>query len=194
MKELDVSFTENDFVKRRLLKGVFPGHIIGMTKGDAVKDSKTGTESYPFNFIIRLSPECAQFAGLELRGDSEEEIDADICVGLTTRTRGIWLCPSPKNEEKWKNKEYVDFMEAHGLEFPKSKDGGKVLVEFEATDILGKGALYNIKLEVDKRDFNKREDEQRTYPKVFSATAWESAYEIEVTEEEFMEATGGNVF
>lgn len=179
MKKLKNAFynPEKDGVVATLL-GVFPAHLVGWVKGVKFNDS------FPFNPIFRIAPEAAELKGTDYTQEDQPEMPAKHMVGREVRGVGIWLNPNPEPDQRGRNKGYVTFCDALGVEFPKNKDGDIEILEVEADDVLGKACLVNIKLETDKRDLRAGIDpkDARKFPKIFNILKWEDGKDLPLDE------------
>ncbi len=188
-EELDILFDpEEDGRDKPTLLGTFPAHITGYKEGNNVRGS------VPYNVSFKIAPEAEGINAINWReekqpGETDEdfnerkEIPADYMIGREVRSVGIWLNPQPKPEERWKNRDYVNFLEAIGVELEEiEKDGRmlKKLVAMEEQEVIGRPCLVTIKLERDKRP----EHTGRVYPKVFTVQQWNDGERIDVTEDE----------
>ena len=180
---LDILFDpEEDRQEKPTLLGTFPAHIVGFKEGQANRGS------IPYNVTFKIAEEAGKLTGINWRDKDDEnsegsEVDANYMPGRTIRSRGIWLNPNPKPEERWRNRGYVEFLEAVGVDLPEiEKDGKKYkkLKTMEEHELLGLPCMITIKLEPDKR----KDFAGRMYPKVFSVQPWENGERIDVTEDE----------
>jgi hypothetical protein len=164
-----------DGQEKPTLLGVFPAHIVGFKEGTKYKGS------IPYNVTFKIAPEAAELTGENWKTQDGEETQADYMPGREVRSVGIWLNPDPKPEERWKNRDYRNFLEAIGIELKTVEKGGQKfesLVTLEEAEALGRPCLVTIKLEKDKRDTD------RNYPKVFGVQSWDNGDRIDVTEDE----------
>jgi len=176
MEDLGVLYDPiNDGQEKPTLLGVFPAHIVGFKEGNKFKGS------IPYNVTFKIAQEAAELTGTNWKAQDSEDIQADYMPGREVRSVGIWLNPDPKPEERWKNRDYRNFLEAIGIELKMiEKNGQKFesLVTLEEIEALGRPCLVTIKLEKDKRD------PDRNYPKVFNVQSWDNGERIDVTEDE----------
>jgi len=176
MEDLGVLYDPiNDGQEKTTLLGVFPAHIVGFKEGDKYKGS------IPYNVTFKIAPEAAELTGTNWKSESNEDISADYMPGREVRSKGIWLNPDPKPEERWKNRDYRNFLEAIGIELKMVEKSGQKyesLVTLEEAEALGRPCLVTIKLENDKRD------PDRKFPKVFGVQSWDNGDRIDVTEDE----------
>jgi len=191
-QQLDILFDpETDGQEQPMLLGTFPAHVIGFDEGKEFRGS------VPYNVLFRIAPEVEGFTGInwkdnEKKEDDTEEtfadgegriVDASYLAGREVRSKGIWLNPHPKPDERWQNRDYVNFLEAIGIELKEvEKDGKKykTLVTLEDHEVLGRPVLITVKLEYDKRETHKGSK----YPKAFTYQVWNGGKRIDVTEEE----------
>jgi hypothetical protein len=175
MEDIAVLFDPiKDGEEKPTLLGVFPAHIVGYKEGNKYKSS------IPYNVTFKIAPEAAELTGTNWK-QKDEETSADYMPGREVRSVGIWLNPDPKPEERWKNRDYRNFLEAIGIELKTIEKGGQKfesLVTLEEAEALGRPCLVNIKLEKDKREAD------RVYPKVFGVQSWDNGERIDVTEDE----------
>jgi hypothetical protein len=182
-KELEILFDpEEDGKEKPTLLGTFPAHIVGYLEGTA------NNASIPYNVKFKIAPEAKEMKGINWKDKTEKdpegvEVPADYMVGREVRSVGIWLNPDPKPTDRWKNRDYVNFLEAIGIELKTvEKDGKKFqsLVTLEEHEVIGRPCMITVKLENDKRP----EMSGRQYPKAFSFQVWDGGERIDVTEDE----------
>jgi len=186
-EEVGVLFDpEEDGKPKPILTGTFPAHITGYKEGNAVNGS------IPYNVEFKIAKvvgeKDSEFKGVNWQAVSQdnpsgEEVDASYMAGRTVRSIGIWFNPDPKPEERWKNRDYVNFLESIGIELPETEQGGKkykTLVTLEESEAIGRPCIVTIRLESDKRAGKS----DNKYPKVFSVQTWEDGKRIDVTEGE----------
>lgn len=163
---------EKDFRRPKLLLGDFFAHIIHVDKGTPIKTD--GGEATPYNVTVVLAPENADITGID--PETGEEVPADILVGLTPKSRGIWF--SPNATEKWRNQKYFNFYMLV-IKPEKKEDGSYEIDELDEITALGKPVVVTLKEEYDKRDKGLPKEEQRKYIKVFDFKEWKDGYEID---------------
>lgn len=171
---------ETDGKDKKLLKGVFPAHVLGLRSG-----SFDG--SIPYNLELRIAPEAALYTGIDI--DTNKVEQGDMCVGLTVTSKAFWFNPNPQPDKRRSNKRYADLLTELDIELEKKKDPttGKempVLGALEDTDILGKPVFADIRVEYDKRDLaeGNPKDKCRTYLKAAIIRKWEEGTPIPMEE------------
>jgi len=183
MQDIDILFDPaEDGVEKPTLLGTFPAHITGFKEGNKSRGS------IPYNVTFKIAPEAESLKGVNWKQPTKEEpngseVDADYMVGREVRSVGIWLNPTPKPEERWKNRSYANFLEAIGIKLKETVVDGKTLqklVTLEENETIGLPCLITIKLEADKREGMT----DRKYPKVFTVQSWDDGERIDVTEDE----------
>lgn len=176
MEKLDTFFDPNDKPQKNL-NGTFPMHIINVSVGKEVGGA------IPYNLLLKVSEEAADFTGTD--PDTGEEKSADFMVGKEIKSVGVWLNLAPKPGESWRNNKYIDLIEAAGIKLDEVDQGGKKrkqLVKITEMDILGRPVLGEVKPELDKRDVNKPKEEQRAYQKVHTFLNWEDGKPLDIAE------------
>ena len=161
-----------DFRRPKLLLGDFFAHVIKVEKGSPI--NVNGVKSTPYNITCVLAPENADITGKD--PETGEEVKADILVGLTPKSRGLWYSENPT--EKWRIKRYFNFYQV--VFNPKPNDDGTIeLNELNEIDALGKPVIVSLGFEYDKRDAGLPKEEQRKYIKIYDFKKWEGGYEID---------------
>ena len=163
---------EKDFRRPKLLLGDFFAHIIKVEKGSPIKTE--GGEATPYNVVVVLAPENSEVTGID--PETGEEVQADILIGLTPKSRGIWF--SPNATEKWRNRRYFELYKLI-TDLKPDDDGNYKVDELDEIVALGKPVVVTLKEEYDKRDKGLPKEEQRKYVKIFDFSKWENGYEID---------------
>jgi hypothetical protein len=178
MQELNIPFDpEVDGASGIILVGTFPAHLVNWVEGGAFNDS------LPFNPTYRIAPEAAEVIGED--PNTKEQVKAIGMVGQEIKGAAVWLCPKPKPGEGWKNKGYVEFSAAAGIDFPSTtdKDTGKITIHvggLELIDVLGKAFNVVVGYQIHKEDKEKPVSEQRKYPRVLKVFPWEDGEELDL--------------
>jgi hypothetical protein len=154
---------EEDF-KDVLLLGTFPGHVVGMERG------QKHLGSTPFNGIFKVADEAREMTGVNWR-DENKVVSAEGMVGQLVRGTGIWFNPKPDSQSS--NRPFFQKFQAMGVEFKQVKNKGFELREPEEDEVLGAPVLFTIGLETAKRDRGLPDDQATKFPKVFDIRKWD---------------------
>ena len=186
MKEPTAAYNEQKGGFTPVAPGVYQSHII------ALRSREIDTRIV-FNFQIKVAEEAGALdvpvmvkngsEGAQIQYDDSGKAimsKATYMVGRTFETRGIWFTPTPAAKERWRNRDYKEFCENIGIEFPvDSKTNDVNLGEIEESDVLGLPLLAKIgTLEYT----NKKTKKSVKKIAVLNAFGWDSGKRLEPSE------------
>ena len=168
-----------------IVPGVYPAHVCGF-EGREVQ-TKLGTQKV-FNVEFQIADEVDKMEIVKHQyvddklipvvvDGKEETISGSYLKGKRFKSIGVWLTEKPSEGEGWRNRNYVKFFEAIGVQFPKTEDGKTQLAEVEEQDVIGLPAL--IKLD---REYYEKDGEERSSWKAFSANLWSDGKKLAADE------------
>lgn len=180
MKTLEnTTFNESTDAFQPIIAGTYPAHVTAF-------ESREINDSIVFNLTFKLADKVGEmevpvYANID--GKYEVTLDekkepmtrkATHLVGKELRSAGVWLTPSPKEGEGWKNRKYKEFFENIGVSFPVDDNGNVSLGEVEEEDILG----YPCLAKVGEQKFTNKEGEEKTTMRVFNTYPWNSGEKL----------------
>lgn len=190
MKEKEILFDPNDKVS--FAEGVFPAHIVEITRRSSVKYEGT----YTYRVKVKIDKEAAKVNVplFEYKdgnrtpslNDLGEQITgpADFMVGKEfSSNRDIWYHEPDKlkHGESWKNRTYKEFLDALGLTKEVTKDKKKMIkmveIEDNDKDILGMPILVDLKFHTFKSN---RDGRDVTILGVANYLKWDGGERIEI--------------
>ena len=176
----NTTFNESTDSFQPIVPGVYPGHVTSFEARDV-------NDAIEFNLVVTLhekvgelevpiykSNEDGTFATVKDEDGNELLRKATHLVGKEIRTTGIWLTPSPKDGEGWKNRKYKEFCESLGVAFPSDDKGNVQLGKIEEDDVLGNPCLAK----VGEEKFTNKEGQEKTTMRVFNCFPWSSGQQI----------------
>tara|TARA_X000001382_G_scaffold99193_1_gene73668 strand:- start:295 stop:879 length:585 start_codon:yes stop_codon:yes gene_type:complete len=158
-----------------IVPGIYPAHVSSF-EGREI-GTKLGTQKV-FNIEFQIADAVDKMeiqkheyvddalVGVEVDG-KPQKISASFMKGKRFKSVGIWLTENPADGEGWRNRNYVNFFQSLGVQFPTTDDGKVKLAEVEEQDVIGLPAF--VKLD---KEFYEKDGEQRSSWKAFSATSW----------------------
>ena len=181
MKEVDAIYNEKDNDFTPVAEATYPAHVSKF-------QSSEYNGSTVFNLTFRVADEASKLEVPKLTKDNNgnyvptgETISAAYVTGREYRVdKGVWLTPSPKEGEGWKNKRYKEFFEGINVKFPSDKEGNVVLGEVEESDVIGFPCL----IELRETSFTNKDGEKKTSLKVTNVHPWDDGDKLSLEEVE----------
>ena len=184
MKTLEnTTFNESTDAYQPIVAGTYPAHVTSF-------ESREINDSIVFNLTFKLADKVGEMevpvysqvdgeyiASMDEKGNTITR-KATHLVGKEIRSTGVWLTPSPKEGEGWKNRKYKEFFESIGVGFPADASGNINLGEVEEDDVLGFPCLAK----VGEQSFTNKEGEEKTTMRVFVTYPWNGGQKLSADE------------
>lgn len=180
MKSLEnTTFNESTDAFQPIVAGTYPAHIISF-------ESREINDSIVFNMTFKIADKVGEMEvpvyqnidgaytpTLDEKGEAVTRKGTHL-IGKEVRSAGVWLTPSPKEGEGWKNRKYKEFFENLGVNFPTDTNGNVQLGEVEEDDVLGFPCLAK----VGEQEFTNKEGEKKTTMRVFNTYPWNNGQKL----------------
>lgn len=180
MKTLEnTTFNESTDAYQPIVAGTYPAHIIAF-------ESRDINDSVVFNMTFKIADKVEEMevpVYHSVDGKYEPTLDADgnpqlrkgtHLKGKEVRSAGVWLTPSPKEGEGWKNRKYKEFFENLGVSFPTDDSGNIQLGQVEEDDVLGHPCLAK----VNEQEFTNKDGEKKSTMRVFATYPWNNGQKL----------------
>jgi len=184
MKELESKTTFNEATDgyTPVVPGTYPAHVKEM---EVREFEDSGRKLFKVQFVVAEEVREMTVNKMERKEDGNSlsvvldadgnnvKVSANYLAGKTFYSKGIWLTPSPKAGEGWRNRNYKEFFENLGIEWSTNKKGDAILGEVEVEDVIGVPCLAKVVEEQYEKD-----GEQRTSLKVSRTMVWNEGTKI----------------
>jgi len=160
-----------------IVPGIYPAHVAALESRDL--DTKAGEQTV-FNITFLIADEVTKttVAKLVKNGDGKlvqdmdgngkpSTVSAAFMKSKRFNSRGIWLTPNPSQGQGWRNRNYKEFFENLGVDFPKNGDGNVSLALVEESDVIGHPCFVKL-----QREQYEKDGEVRFVWKVFDVFPW----------------------